>query len=824
MDNRLDRQSFLKLVYSAMAVVLFLYFGVTKMGTEDFGAVMKWWFALLVLGLAVQPLAVSLFSRFHDLGWVPAKALGIALAGWLMWFLSSCHILKFSRLGCVLTLLVVFAGCYVFYELMIHKKHRDRPIWTVYSMDKLSSIVAAEAVFFCLFVTWCYIKGFNPDAYGTERFMDFSYMKSLDRTAYMPAKDVWLSGNGINYYYVGQYMATFVNKIAGVGVERGYNIAMMSLAVFGFCVPYSLGNNIMRVFIRDRKVKIDVMSEKERRRLCAMGSITEESGKPFFRPALAGLISGLAISVAGNMHFPIYKYLYPKIQRMNGDTDVYSYWFPDATRFIGYMPDVDDKTIHEFPIYSYVVGDLHAHVINTIFVLTLLCVLFAWLLKRKDAMDGVRLGMAEVDTTPISVKSLLPEVFQPELIAAAFFVGLFHTTNYWDFPIYFVVCGAVILFSNLVLYAPKKAFVLTALQAVMFIALGELICLPFTLSFDSISSSIGITSRHTSLYQLLVLWGLPVFCVIGLLLSLLNEQKQLAVKGKAKKKNWLIRFLTNLSTTDLFVLTMGLCAIGLVLLPEIIFVQDIYGGAYERSNTMFKLTYQAFLMFGLSMGYILIKYVTMPVSRQGKALGLTALVCFGLTLGYVNEALEAWFFGGSRIYDTLDATTFIADDCNGADAEMIDYINENIKEQSVILEMCGVSYTYFNRISTFTGMETVLGWRTHEWLWRSSGNHEYPAVVSERHADVLKIYTSTDAEEVKRLIEKYDIDYIYIGECEQVDGYNEQSKDSGKYVQGGYYGSINVNVDLLLSLGTVEKMIPASNGRNYATYLIRINK
>ena len=44
---------------------------------------------------------------------------------------------------------------------------------------------------------------------------------------------------------------------------------------------------------------------------------------------------------------------------------------------------------------------------------------------------------------------------------------------------------------------------------------------------------------------------------------------------------------------------------GLILLPEIVYVKDIYSGDYKRANTMFKLTYQAFIMFGICFGYII---------------------------------------------------------------------------------------------------------------------------------------------------------------------------------------------------------------------------
>ncbi len=826
MKNRSEHQtSILRLVSPLVFLCIFFYLGMRYLGSEDFSYVLGWWATLLAMGFAFQPLTLYLFRGFHDGGWMFAKTLSIAISGWLMWFLSSCHILKFTRFNCFFVLTLCFVLNIAFHYFMVSKKKQRWALAEYYTPDRVCSMFSAEVLFFAVFLFWCYLKGINPDAFGTERYMDFGYMMTISRTDYMPAEDIWLSGHGINYYYVGQYLATYITKLAGVPVSYGYNLAMMTLAAMGFSLPYAIGVNIMRVFLKDRKN--DQFSASEQETMARIGSVASEQGQPYWRPLFTGILSGLAVGFAGNMHYPIYKFLYPKLQRLRGEETQYSYWFPDATRFIGYQPDVDDKTIHEFPIYSYVIGDLHAHVINTIFVLTVIAILFAWLMVRKNKMDAVRLGKSHEKPT------LLSEVFHPAILVSAFFVGLFHMTNYWDFPIYFVVCGAVILFSNLIVYHfEKEAWLLTAYQAAVFVVMGILVSLPFTLSFDSISTAIRLCDRHTSLYQLMVLWGLPVACVVVFFFVQWREANVWsATNNQRMGKPWIRRFMESMRISDLFVLTIGLCAIGLVLLPEIIYVKDIYSGAYKRANTMFKLTYQSFIMFGISMPYIIMKYVSVPKTALQKGFGIATLLLFSMTLGYFNEAYTAWFNG---YYTTLDATTFIADDCNADDAEMIQYINENIDEQCVILEMCGLSYTYFNRISVFTGMSTVLGWQTHEWLWRSSGDLEYPEIVSERHDDILEIYTSTDEARVRELIKKYDIDYIYIGECELVDGYRQKSDSDAqaedydatqwRSVEGTTYKKIDTNISLLTGLGTIVKQIAPTDEKLFTTYLIRVER
>jgi YYY domain-containing protein len=844
----------MRFVITACVFVLFFGLGMKYLGTDDFSYLLRWWMTILVIGLAMQPFTAVAFKNFADGGWVFGKTIGIGVAGWLMWVLSSAHILKFSRGGSIACIVIVCAAAFVFLYFSTMRKNRNISISSFYNADRLCSIFTSETIFFALLVFWCYLKGISPDAIGTERYMDYGYMMSMNRSDYMPAADMWFAGEGINYYYIGQFLMTYINKIAGVPVSCGYNLAMMFLAAISFPLAYSIGNNLMHIFLSDRAKR--KWSPQETASMQEIGCVISENKRPFFRPAIAGTLSGLAVTFAGNMHYPIYKYIYPKLQRLHGEDSVYSYWFPDATRYIGYQPDLPDKTIHEFPIYSFTIGDLHAHVINMIFVLTVLALLLAWLCKRKKAMDLVRV----YDAVP-KTGTILKETFDPALVLCAFFVGLFHTTNYWDFPIYFVVCGAVILFSNLVIHRFRvSAWILTAYQAAMFLVIGALVALPFTLTFDSIASGIGICTgeHHTKQFQLAVLWGLPNLAVWSFLgfriaehvrsrknrhIEPLPKEFENDVQNVPTKptpgvpfeeiggKRGLGGFLSALEISDLYLIVIGLCAFGLVLLPEIIYVRDIYTGSYVRANTMFKLTYQAFIMFGLSMAFIITRFVSTPVNRAMKAIGIVLLFLFMTTVGYFNEAYTAWF-GGK--HQGLDASTFIRDDVSAAEADVIDYINATFDKQYTVLEMSGLSYTYFNRVSTFTGMPTVLGWQTHEWLWRSSGDiSEYPKVVDDRHKDVLALYESRDLWEVSTLVEKYDIDYVFIGLCERVDGYYEVSDasiKSGQFtadqtmtIHGKRCKKIDLNTEIWLSLGEVVKS--AVDEKTQETiYLIKVNR
>lgn len=839
---------------------------------EEFSEFFKWYLVVFAGGVAFMPLSMLLLGSFRDSGWIVSKVMAIAVSGWLIWFLSSVKLVKFTAGGCWTALIICFIGNMLLYFLY-ERKHKEKFRLFSHPDRTLTAILIAEIIFFAVFIFWMYLKGFKPEAYGnTEKLMDFGFMQAMYRADYMPAEDIWLSGNSINYYYVGQFMATYITKLSGTTVGYGYNLMLMLIAAFGFSMPCSIVSTAAE-YLTD----------------------TLEAGKYELRrrifPYFAGGMAGVTVSFAGNMHYPIFNDIVPALRSVLG-LDKFAeeagvafdnYWFPNATRYIGYFPETSDKTIHEFPLYSFVLGDLHAHVINIIFVLCVVAVLLGFILKKREAIANARNSAQFFKGSGKSFWGLsVAEILDPSVLVIGFFIGLFHTTNYWDYPIYFVVSGAIILFVNCILYNfSRQTIKLTLLHAVIVLVISTLVCLPFTLSFDQISNSICLCEDHTPVYQLAILWGLPVIIVLVFLANLIREQKECKVfcdEGNAfSGKNRLFKFIGNMTGADLFMLTLGLCAIGLVLIPEVIYVKDIYSGAYKRANTMFKLTYQAFILFGMVMAYVVAKFLFFKEKKTRLFAIITGILILW-TAGYFKNSTKAWFgdysigltfdeelgsndsfiaimllimviiiligvvsygylilarkksFGGLTIssvgclvvlcssmimwfsiytpsdnYNGLDSGEFLKTE-NYADYMAAQWIEENIEGRPVMLEANGLSYTLYNRISGITGLPTVLGWRTHEWLWRSDASGAVPAIIEEREADIETIFMSEDSEQTRGLIEKYNIEYIYIGDCERE---KFEAMDYGK----------------LLSLG--EVVYPAdfdSSEVSSKTFILKVNR
>ena len=715
-----------------------------------------WYLLALVLGAAAMPLTGRLFRRFQDRGWVFSKVTAIAVSGFLTWFLVAVKIIKFTTMTCIVVTLVCAAASLILYC------REQKAGFECIPFAHLDLVYAEELLFFAAFLFWTYFAGFHPAAYGTEKFMDYGFMEAMMRSKTLPATDLWYSQGKINYYYGGQYFAVFLTKLSGAKVELTYNLMRTFVAGLAFAMPFSLVHQM----------------------------VTDRLGKTGSRwkktlPSVTGILAGISVSIAGNMHYVVYGQIIPFIQKLKGE-EVSSYWFPDATRYIGFNPDVEDKTIHEFPCYSFVLGDLHAHVVDIMFVLLLLGFLYAWMKKvRTTELSGESMSRRE-----FWKKQLL----MPQLLATGALLGMFHWTNYWDFVIYFVVtCGAA-LFMNIIGQKGKIRWALgvTAAQAAEILILATVIILPFTLQFDTSNmvQGIALAQHHSLPHQLLVLWGLPGILTILFVVSLLIEK----LRGAEQKS--LYHLLTSIRLPDLFAVLMGLCAIGLVLIPELVYVRDIYENGNARANTMFKLTYQAYIMFGMTMIYAIFRLLIIGKNKILKVLAFIGLFFFVWTCGYFGNSVHSWFgeVWKPSQYKGLNATAFLETDFP-EDVNGIRWLKENISDAPVVLEANGDSYSEYERVSAMTGLPTIMGWYVHEWLWRGNLSD-----LNAKIEEIQEIYTSTDETRVKELLEEYNVSYIFVGSCER-----------------NKYGA-DMNNDLLKSLGEV-----VFQDSEYPTYIVKIN-
>ena len=710
---------------------------------SDYIFILKWYIALLMVGIILYPITSIIFKKFNDNGWIFSKIIGIAVSSIIMWLLSYMKILKYTNINCYVIIAIL-----LIVNLIIAKKEKIK-----IDGEKIKNILISEIIFVLVFMCWTYIRGILPqiDSY-TEKYMDYGYMNATMNSEYMPAEDIWYSGEHINYYYYGQYVSGFITKIANLQVNEGYNLMIAFIATLTFVLPYIIGYNLAKNFIKDtsnKKQKIIII--------------------------IIALMSALTISIGSSLHYPIYRWI-SKTKN--------TYYYPDSTRYIGYKPETKDKTITEIPSYSSVLGDLHAQYIDLIFAFTVLAILLNIILDDEE-------------------KNSKRKRFDISIFVLGILLGIQKMTNYWDLPIYFVVISCILIGKNIIQSGISKKNILTIIiQIAEIILIEELISIPFSRDLYISATKVYFTDRHSLLYKYIVLWGLPITISINFFIGLIIDFLK---KRNAKEKMFkeLINYIKQMNKADTYVMILTICSIGLIILPEIVYLKDIYGTEYQRANTMFKLTYQAYIMFGICTNYIIVRALYNSKKLIYRVFLITLLLMQISTIPYGIDAII--IRTQKQSYKGISNSELYISENLPDDYKAIQWIKQNIDRNSIILEKSGDSFSRVNRVSVFTANPTVLGWYAHEWLWRADENYQAPEDEKNRWQDIYVLYTTNDENKAKEIINKYNISYIYIG--------NVESED--------YAGKINL--DLLLNLGETVFEIGQEECIKTPVYIIKVD-
>lgn len=819
---------------------------------DDAVTFLIWWFVILAFGLAAFPLVTTIFSSFRGKGYGFSKAFGILAASLFVWTFCYIQLIGFTIFWLCISLFLL-AG--ISWGL---PKTRKSALQALSTESDVSAIAWSETLFIAALALMCFLRGHFPNINGEEKFMDFAFLNTLVRSDTLPCADPWFAGESINYYYYGQYIYAFITKFSGIKTSIAYNLSMCTTFAFTFSMAYSLGS----MFIEKAMEKLG----KGRGALCL----------------LCGLISAFAVTIFGNSHSFFYdsdsfgnKFLYflDKIgvnvgKYKEGD---YSFFYPDSTRFIGYNPDVKvvdastgativngDYTIHEYPFYSYILGDLHAHVVSVMIVMLIIAVFFALYSRAKSPENeeaSIRSYIKPIPTTFLksSVKFEMKHLVQMEVVLAGILLGLATMCNYWDFLIYFIFGSMALLLYNLktsrhfgfpygmIVFAlnmglilsaylafSQKAFAHVLVQCIVFVCclfltavfpnalsrtslgmsfiftLSSITSLTFNANFDMISNTLALVESHTALYSFIILWGVHLFAA-GCLLIVTIRNVDKADHSRYVYKNKISAFFANRNPADVFVCGMAVVSFLLLLAPEIFYVRDIYQGDYKRTNTMFKFTFAAFILLALVMGYTVIR---LAIRAKGKiflrVISIFLIVLLMIPAYYPLVATKQRFSDISTdTYKTLDGTIYLTDLTTSPGTiksrygdssytfsagelrpyyDGIEWLNDNVSGLVNICESYGLSYTDNCIVSANTGLPTILGWQTHEWLWRFHGVVDkstgllvndptkpdiWADILNPRYSDVDSIYLGTDVTAIKSILAEYDVTYLILGDIER---------------------------------------------------------
>lgn len=618
----------------------------------DLIIILKVYLVSLGLQLICWPVVKKFFHRLPDKGWPLSRLITSLITTIVIWQLGNLGLPINTNNG-----LWIVTGLLVLGNLLIVQKDGFKAISI--PREALRIIFLEEYLFTVGLVAISLVRGFLPNIDSLEKFMDFGFIQRYLNSPTLPAEDMWQAGKSINYYSFGHFWASIQVRFFGVDLGVGYNLMLGYVAGLAMSLSFSIS-----YLIGEAKSKTAGL--------------------------WGGLIGAFAVVLAGNSHAIWY------LISHKGMTD---YWYADATRFI-------HNTIHEFPSYSFVVSDLHGHLLDLPIVLMFIILTWHWL-KSHNWYDEVIMGI----------------IF-----------GIMMMTNTWDVAVYGLLL--TVLGVQMALTDKTEALRLIRSAGIMLLFMA-LTALPWWLSFKSISDGIALVKERTPWWQLGVLWagGLTVSCM-----AVITE-------GRNKQK--------------LIVRSLTVTIVLLILIPELIYAKDIYPD-HPRANTMFKLTYQASILIGLLSGALWGKLFDherkLPLWWRIPAT-LIAVSIFVGTMIFPTIAFTT-FYNNFNEYRGLNGEKWMETTIQekyGA----IKYLRDNLDGRNMV-EAVGDSYTQFNAVSVFSGVPTIEGWRVHEWLWR--GGYDS---VSLRETDVRNFYEGNDLQEKKELIKKYRLGWVLVGADER---------------------------------------------------------
>ncbi|MGD0764793.1 MAG: DUF2298 domain-containing protein [Dehalococcoidia bacterium] len=500
-----------------------------------------WLLVLEVMSLALLPLALFVFRALPDRGYLLTKPLGLLIVAWLVWLGASVKLFHFTRGSIVgVIAVVVIAG--------IASGYASRRSLIAHLREHWRAILMFEALFLGAFVAFYIIRTFDPDLWhpfrGGEKPMDLAYLTAVTRSTTMPPYDPWFAGGYLNYYYFGQFITATMLKLTGTLPEIGYNLAVPMFFALTVGAAFSVVYNL---------------AEATRRRI---------RWRPGFHrigpsgPVAAGLLGAVLLAVAGNLNG-----LYQTADRFSKVSDwevgkgvffisgftgmlggmwkavfgggvtlpPFDYWGPSRM-----MPP--QASITEFPFFTFLFADLHAHLMAIPFDVAILGVGLALVLARKKDVPDRRQRL---------LASWLGVVLLGLLI------GALRPINSWDYPPFLIIGVAAILIGERAEEGRMSwaAMGRGAIKAVVLVVLSIAFFYPFWHNYHLFYTGFHASLETTPFHQYLAHFGVLLFCTGTLLVS--YGWRYLRIRPGRKVAGYLLTLIGLVALISLVMLLSG---------------------------------------------------------------------------------------------------------------------------------------------------------------------------------------------------------------------------------------------------------------------------
>ncbi len=765
--------------------------------SESF-AVLVWWLFLSALGLAAFPIVRIAFSGLQDKGYPLAKMVGLLLLAWGSWMLGSFQVpFGAPTIAVVLLAIASVSGVLAW---------RDRKDLAAFLRRERNQILWIELLALSLFLLDLFIRFGNPDLWhpskGGEKPMDFSYLNAVLKSTSFPPYDPWYAGGYINYYYYGFVLVGAPIKLLGLIPSTAYNLIIPTLFALLGLAGYSIGTNLLRRFSGERP-----------------GSTRGD-------PWLAGMASAVGLVLLGNLG--TFRLLYDSLKQLGSTPETplggFASGFVSALRGLGRMITVEQRLpigldawywnpsrsippgpgeagpITEFPFFTFLYADLHAHMIALPLTVLGLAWALSWLLASERTGTRAR---------PIFHSAI-------SLAIGGVIYGALRATNTWDFPVYLALGALAAILGGWLRFRKlsTRAVLDSSVAAIALVLLAVLLYQPYAswygqgyttadlwqgsrTSVDAFLTVHGLflfvlltwliwesrewmartplssLSRLRSRQSLLVVAALVFLAGIGLLMAMGARITILVLPMIA----WagLLFLRPGMPVEKRFVLALTGIALAITLVVELVVVT----GDISRMNTVFKFYLQVWTMLSLASGAALAwlwadRAYWSAAWRQGWGIGFGALV-FAAAL-YPLTATPAKIRDRISVAapSTLDGMAYMAYATHfdlgepielSEDYRAIQWMQDNVEGSPVIVEANIPEYRWGTRFTIYTGLPGVLGWNWHQ---RQQRVVAPDADVMGRAIEISEFYSTPSAEKARDFLQKYDVRYVVVGQLERL--------------------------------------------------------
>ncbi len=373
-------------------------------------------------------------------------------------------------------------------------------------------------LFAVVFGLWVWVRAQNPAIAATEKPMEFAFLNAVGRSPTFPPLDPWLSGYAISYYYFGYVMSSLLARLAMVPEALAFNLAIAWIVAGTAVGSFGLAYNLIAAQGRHRTA------------------------------VWLGIVAALAVPIAGNMQIGLellhgngigsdaaWEWLDVRdVNQPPVDTETPRYltsdwWWWRTSRVVheyhlSGRPEEGLEPIIEVPSFSFILGDLHPHVLALPFALLSLGIALMWWLRGRDGQGAIPPDEWDALSWGGRLRRLLIEVGPLQWIVTAVVLGGLSFLNTWDVLIHlFVVVGAFLLAGWYKRGWSGALLVQTVLVAVALVIPAALLYLPFYLGFRSQAAPpflLPMLMRPTRLVQYLVIFAMPMLVITPLLVAL----------------------------------------------------------------------------------------------------------------------------------------------------------------------------------------------------------------------------------------------------------------------------------------------------------------